>query len=380
MSRRLGVLASLSALLLLIAGCGGGHRIEERETGYRGKARLDPYLAAARFLQHYGYQVESRPGWPKPGPDTSVMVVPMSVLNTQAFVREVDQWVQDGGHLVCLGERAESWHDDWRDHYQIRRDPGDEGKHDDVAPPPCRAWLERAGLKVDLRSGEDLKAESVVFDDKRFEIAAGSAHEVRETGGRPRVLGHVDYGHGCITVLTDARPFRNRYIDEHDHAALLLAIVHLSPYSGAVLFVRDASLSFWELLWRHGWPALCGLAAVIAFWLWRNMPRYGPLAAEEEISTLRAYDHHLEALGDFHWRLDKAAGLLRPLRESVLERAQQQAAAAGHRDGDLFEWLAHRAGITRERAQRAMTHEVNPDPATFSRTLADLQTLHLSLS
>ena len=55
-------------------------------------------------------------------------------------------------------------------------------------------------------------------------------------------------------------------------------------------------------------------------------------------------------------------------------------AAAGHRDGDLFEWIARRAGMTRERAERAMTHEQPGDATSFTRVLADLQKIHLSLT
>ena len=179
--------------------------------------------------------------------------------------------------------------------------------------------------------------------------------------------------------MVDARPFRNRYIADHDHAALLLSVVEASPYEGSVVIVRDAALSLWTLLWRNGWPALAGLLAVTVVWLWKNMPRFGPLRRGEGPSTLRDYDHHLEALGDFQWRLDKGAALLRPLRDSVLERAQRLAAVA-HRDGDLFEWISQRAGLTRDRAQRAMTHEHPGDPASFTRVLADLQKIHLSLS
>ena len=42
--------------------------------------------------------------------------------------------------------------------------------------------------------------------------------------------------------------------------------------------------------------------------------------------------------------------------------------------------IAQRAGLTRDRAQRAMTHEHPGDPASFTRVLADLQRIHLSLS
>ena len=124
---------------------------------------------------------------------------------------------------------------------------------------------------------------------------------------------------------------------------------------------------------------MIGLLAVVVFWLWKNMPRFGPLRREEARSNARDYDHHLEALGDFQWRLDKGAAMLRPLRDSILERAQRLA-AAGQRQEDLFEWIAQRAAITRDRAARAMSPDRPADPPSFTRLLADLQHIHLSLT
>ena len=92
-------------LSLLLAGC-SGYTTRTRETGYKGKARIDAYLAATRFLQRHDYEVINKPGWPKLS-DVSMLIVPASVLSTDAYVREVKEWVADGGHLLCLVERAE---------------------------------------------------------------------------------------------------------------------------------------------------------------------------------------------------------------------------------------------------------------------------------
>ncbi len=358
-------------LCALLAGCGGGHTTRKREVGYKGKARLDAYLAAGRFLEQSGYTVVSKPGWPGLDDGVSVALVPASVISTRGTARELGEWVEDGGHLLCLVEHAESHLDDWA----IVQGRG--GKPKTPVPEALGEWLRQAGLNVER--GGKIEADRLRVDGERFEVFAASEVGVTGEGRGPRVMGRVDFGEGIITVMADARPFRNRYIGDHDHAALLLALVESSPYEGSVVIVRDAALSLWELMWKKGWPALAGLLAVTVFWLWKNMPRFGPLRREEEPSTLRDYDHHLEALGDFQWRLDKGAALLRPLRDSVLERAQRLA-AAGHRDADLFEWIAQRAGVTRDRAQRAMTHEHPGDATSFTRVLADLQKIHLSLS
>jgi hypothetical protein len=360
--------ALLIVLALLLAACGGGHTTRKREIGYKGKARLDAYLAAGRFLEKSGYAVTSEPGWPDFDQDFAVAILPASVVSTQAYARELEEWVAGGGHLICLVERAESYHDDWARSPALSR--GDESP----LPEDLDEWFERAGLAV--ARGDAVEAKRLAVDGVEHEVFAESAAGVTVEGGERQALGQVGFGEGIITVMADARPFRNRYLADHDHAALLLALVDSSPYEGGVVIVRDAALSLWKLLGDRAWPALLGLLALILCWLWKNLPRFGPLRRGDPPTTLRAYDHHLEALGDFHWRLDRGAALLRPLRESVLERAQR---VAGARDADFFQWLAERAGLSRERAERAMTHERAADAASFVRLVADLQKIHLTL-
>ena len=356
---------------LLLAGCSSGPT-REREVGYKGKARLDAYLAAERFLERYGYMVESKPGWPRLDHDVAMVILPGSVLSTEAYVREMSAWISDGGHMVCLLDHAESHHDDWSRFGGLR-------ETEELSEPLTR-WFEDCGIKVSYSNSDKPKADKPLsIDGEDFKVEAESVTGISIHGADTTVFGQLEYGSGLITVLTDARPLRNKYISDHDHAAFLLALTEESPLAGKVVVVRDAALSLWALLWRHAWPALAGLLALTVFWLWKNMPRFGPLRREEARTTMRDYDHHLEALGDFQWRLDKGASMLRPLRESVIERAQRMSVAS-HHGIDLFDWLGERAGIGRERAARAMTHERPADATSFTRVIADLQKIHLSLS
>ena len=359
-------------LCLLFAGC-GGYTTTRRETGYKGRAKLDAYLAAGRFLEHYGFDVISKPGWPDLDADASMLIVPAEVISTEAYLREVGDWVRDGGHLLCLVEWGESYHDDWSTFH------GSSGDDGEAVPEVLGKWLKNAGVELTAGDGEKVSKERIRYAGESYEVFAESTAAIRGRNQTKRVFRQIEYGEGLVTVMTDARPFRNRYIGDHDHAALLLALAHASPYEGSVVIVRDAAISLWTLVWRHAWAAVIGLLAVVVFWLWKNMPRFGPLRREEARSNARDYDHHLEALGDFQWRLDKGAAMLRPLRYSILERAQRLA-AAGQRQEDLFEWIAQRAAITRDRAARAMTQDRPADPASFTRLLADLQHIHLSLT
>lgn len=342
----------------------------KREIGYKGKARVNPWLAAERFCEPYKGDVLSLATWTPPTEADSVWFVPASVLGNVSFTRQVESWIGEGGHLVVLVDHAAAETNDWSP-------PGPS-----LAPDPALlGMLERAGIKLEHPEAakDNVKASKIKFDGNTFKVNASSDSSVSLNGGKKRVFVSVKRGEGRLSVLTDGRLFRNRWIGEQDHAALLDALVHATGHEGNIGFTRGSALSLWKLLRDHLWPLLAGLGVLILLWLWKNFSRFGPLEAVHGVSTLRGYDHHLEALGDFQWRLDRAAALLAPLRAQVVERGQRMCHRSGHRDDDFFQFLADLAGLPRERVFRALAESAPADSAVLTRTTADLQRLLLVL-
>ncbi len=357
-------------LVLLLAGC-GDYTEKTRETGHKGKARINPYLAAERLLEGAGQEVIQRPGWPDlEGDRPATLFLPASVLSAEGYVRSIREWVRLGGHAVVFLEGGEAYHNDWSNAGFLPQ----EG-----IPEACRAWLEGAGFRLEFDAGDKSSADEVEAGGEDYEVFIESHHRVAAGRGDPGQLASTGSGEGRITVLGHARPLRNRWIGDYDHAALLFQLNEMSPYYGSVMFVRNASLSFWRMLWQHAWPALVGVVLLTVFWLWKSLPRFGPLDSHDGPEVSRAYDHHLEALGAFHWRLDRGEGMLQPIREGLLERAQHLLLSSGRRDADVFEVIAGRAGIPRERAERAMGVGAPKDAGAFTRLVADLQAIHQSI-
>jgi hypothetical protein len=338
----------------------------KREIGYKGKARINPWLAAERFAERSDQKVRSLASWVAPSNEDTVWFVPASVLSNLSFIRRIEDWVEDGGHLVLLVEHAESETNDW-------------SKNSTEPPlePVLLEMLARAG--IELKPGEEfgspIKASSIEFEETTYEVDAKSSCSVALEGEEPGVFASVENLDGRITVLTDARIFRNRWIADKQHAELLGALIQSTEYDGSIAFLRGSGMSLWGLLGRYLWPVLVALGCLIGFWLWKNLTRFGPVEAAEGASTLRGYEHHLEALGDFQWRLDRARGLLAPLRSQILERGQRISARAGKRDDDFFQFLADRAELPRERVFRALAEAAPADTFTLTRTAADLQKL-----
>ena len=335
----------------------------KREIGYKGKARINPWLAAERFCGQYDGTVKSLASWTAPVTGDAVWFVPASILTNESVTRRLERWVSDGGHLVVLVEHANTETNDWSP-YSIEPE----------LEPAVVHMLDRVGieLKVDETT---TKASKIRFKGHNYQVDASSAASVKVRGKKSGVLASTKSGEGRVTVLTDSRLFRNRWIGDKDHAALLEALIMATNSGGDIGFLRGSGLSLWGLLSDQLWPVLCGLGVLTFLWLWKNFTRFGPVEAVSGPSAMRGYDHHLEALGDFQWRLDRAAALLNPLRTKILERGQRISTRVAHRDEDFFQFLADRSALPRERVSRAMSDAAPSDSTALTRTVADLQRL-----
>lgn len=336
----------------------------EREIGYKGKARVNPWLAAERFAGHYGGEVKSLATWTAPGYDDALWFVPAAVLGNESFTRQVEEWVSGGGHLVLLVQHAETETNDWSGHANTVK-----------VEPALKGMLARSGITILSEESPEATASKVEFEGKSYEVDAKSSFVVSAGPVKKGMFASVRKGDGRISVLTDARLFRNRWIGDKQHADLLAALMAETEYGGGIGFIRGTGLSLWSLLAEHLWPLLIGLGGVIVLWLWKNFTRFGPLEAVSTAPVMRGYERHLEALGDFQWRLDRAAALLTPLRALIVERGQRVSVRSGRRDDDFFQFLADRSGLARERVHRALVEQAPPDSGVLTRTTADLQRL-----
>jgi len=362
----------LKCLVCLFALLAIGCEYEEvtRETGYKGKARLNPWLAAERFAGERGNEVRSSGSWVKPEWDHDVFFVPVGVLNSVGVVSAMKDWVSYGGHLVLLVEYSEA---DWNDWSDYQRSVPELQK-------PLLDFLEETGITLERYGSGKIAGQKVRYDGKSFEVDMDSKARVSTAKDKDKGFVSVEYEYGRVSVVTDARIFRSRKIDEKDHAALLSSIIGTPSTDGEgesslVVFLRGSGISLWRMLGRHLWPVLVGLSVALLIWLWKSFSRFGPVESAAVASTLRGYDHHLEALGDFQWRLDKCSALLRPIRERIVEAGQRAAVSAGRRDADFFQFLADLAGLPRERVNRALTEDFPSDGTVMTHTAADLQKL-----
>lgn len=380
-------------LCLSMSACKG--RWEERtvETGYKGEARKNPWLAAGRFLSRENCVVEYRktPG-ALPEPGNGVLCVHGPEVASAGTARRLLNWVRRGGHLIYFAAGGESYRNDWtgdpdgalvrdqpllnelgvfpKENFVIFHVEGREEGHAETA------------TKVMFLSGLELRAGfagNPCLDVSKMEgFRADAEGEGFLLAGPPEkaALASLRLGFGRVTLLANAKPFRNRWIGEHDNALLLKRLVEMGGVDvPEVWFVQGGGPSFWAMLGAHGWRALVALGVLLALWLWRWMPRPGPAREPTGGRAHRRFARHLEETGMFFWRWRLTDSLLEPARRAVLQAAR--ARGLPERGAEHTEALAARSGLPPERVEEALGGDPDAarDPRVFVRRVGDLQTL-----
>ena len=366
MSRLQRSLTLLAALLL--GGCGG--EMEEVEVGYRGPARRDPFLAAERFLENRGYDIEIHNEFRKGLPEGETVLTSAQSLTDYGMTDEILGWLGRGGHLLVLLEGGEAFTNDWAhsSSHKLKETSGEQA-----------ALLERLGVgKTEFAEGK-VKFE---INGRSGEVEVPSRFHWKNSaqpGNVKIIAGDADKpaiasfprGAGRVTVVAQSHPFRNRYIGEGDHAWLLDLLVGQNN-SDAVWFLRGTRQSFASMLWEHGWMALLAAAALLAVWLWKNLPRFGPLRTAQEAGP-RQFSEHLALTGGFLWHHRESRMLLAPLQRAVVAAAERLGWSPD--SADFCERIAERASMPPERVEAALAPRDVTDPQLFQRLMQDLQHL-----
>jgi hypothetical protein len=373
MTNRAIVLALVGALLAVGAWWftrNYGFGPERVWVGLSGEARVNPYHAARLLLERLGFKVEQKAefrklGAPPPG-TTLILAADRSDLDP-VTARGLLSWVErDGGHLIIGAERElprdvllaninveATWTED------------EEGAARRRGPSVDRLPLaDGAQLRVDLLPSPVLRDLDEDADAWRFESRGGV-----------RIL-QFGWGEGQITVFSTLRPFTNREIGRLDHAELLIQMVQRADAPGAVLIVRyleSASLPGW--LAEHAPAALIAAGLFLLVWLWRVVPRFGPLEPSPAPDRKSLIEHIL-AVGRFYADQRELGRLLQMLRADCVELFERAAPQAhGLDDAARLREAGRIAGVRPRDLAQALTARADT-PNEFSnavRTLASFR-------
>ncbi len=404
-------------LVWVLSGCGERTYVTVDHTdGYKGAAKLNPYLAAQEFLRENhdpGYEVKVRNGFVRYDFETGMVISPASTIGSEIMVDKMLQWVEDGGVYVCLLERGEKR---WIDVGEGCDHETDEWRRDDFwsmdveGEESLEYLLEKVDIElVDDPSGKTtggvsyygepkdpvvLGDELPLVEDVSVEVNYGVDHldlkiggtrvmkykgqlngdDLYQEGEYHRFLG-LSRGVGRIYFITDARLFRNPYLGMSDHAVLLDAM--RSEVHGDIVFGYGNRRGFWSLMISYAGPALLGVFALLVFWLWKSIPRFGPLLEIPE-GHARNYAQSISNTGRFLWKYRSSDVLLKAMRENLLSRSGMFH-VDGQADESMVEIFAEQSGLDVEEVLEALTRNHVKEAGDMVRITRNLQTILKSL-
>ena len=414
---------ALLLLLLLIPACDGRWEDVTRDTGFKGPARIDPFLAASRFLEHRGHYPERKPTLADLPEPTSGLIF-TSAENGMPSGRALPllQWVTNGGHLVYTLAGSGPYNDwslfsalssygyfgnderpdpilealnvtakDRRTPEEIDKALGDILKPDKkkAKDDKSKEPQTKSDSKEDIEKPEDVSLTTTQLRWRKRNITVELPDYV--TFQTERALRNGDFiagkpdaahilslrhGNGRVTLITHAHPLRSRYLADHDHGLLLDTLAGPGPLD--VLFVVGLEGSFWELLWQRAWRPLIALAVAIALWLWMSLPRFGPIRTIA-LHTTKRFSDHLTTLGSFFLSIRRHDHLIAAAQSALNQRLRDTHPHLTN-PADQHTLLASRSNLSLDRVQFALADPQSLPSSQIIRILQDLQTLRLSLS
>jgi hypothetical protein len=330
-------------------------RVPAREwVGPTGEARRNPYLAAERLAVRMGMPARELRLLPDLG-----ALKPQSVLflpnRRQALdprrIREIAAWVQGGGHLIAEAEFI-GVSDPLFDLLGVQRQS---------APAPAKP------LPLELADG------------RKLAVSIYGAMTLQVDAKPPARFVSFRHGKGTVSALASFHFARNGVIGSGDNADFFWHLLSLTPAAEVAVYLRPERLSLWGFLIEHAAPVLFATAALIALWLWRIAPRFGPVQPDPPPARRRLLDH-LRASGRYYWSRGMRGRLVSTARDGALRRINRaQPDFAGAPAAERLARVCALAAIPREEALRFLNAAERIGGAEFIRVMHTAQRIHSAL-
>ena len=322
--------------------------------GPSGEARRNPYLAAERFAGRMG--VGARELRSLPELDTlkagGTLLVPnrRQALDPRR-VRAIVAWAEAGGHLVAEAEPL--------------------GTADPL--------LELLGVQRVAAAGPSKPVPVELSSGRKLTVSLFGAMALETDEGDKGRFVTFDYGKGTVSAVSSLHFARNGLIGTNDNAEFVWRLLELAPPKALQVYLRPERLSLWGFLNEHAAPVLFATAALLALWLWRIAPRFGPVQPDAPPARRRLLDH-LRASGRFYWSQVLRARLVIAARDAALRRIARAQPDFGFASAaERAQRVCALARIPPEDAQRFMAAGGHLRGADFIRIVHTAQRIHSAL-
>jgi hypothetical protein len=330
-------------------------RVPSREwVGPSGEARRNLYLAAERFAARMGLatrELRSLPELDSLKPDSVLLLPSRRQALDPRRIEDIATWVEEGGHLIVEAELL--------------------GVSDPL--------LELLGVERTTAVAPSKPVPIELPDGRRLAVSIPGAMALQAVGTRPARYVSFAHGEGTVSALTGLQFARNTAIGNDDNAAFLWHLLSLTRPVELQVYLRPERLSLWAFLTRYAAPVLVATAALLALWLWRVAPRFGPVRPDAPPARRRLLDH-LRASGRFYWAQGLRGRLVVASRDAALRRiTRAQPDFVVSSEAARAARVAALAQIPVEEAQRFMSAGGAMPGADFIRIMHNAQRLHSAL-
>ncbi|MCD4741803.1 MAG: DUF4350 domain-containing protein [Desulfobacteraceae bacterium] len=286
------------------------------------QAIKNPFLAAERFLTQIGINAQSLTGrrllTELPG-ENDLIIVNMLGGNLPDDKEEIlIAWIENGGSLILTADRL--WDEkllksgnNLFDRYGIRpllkSEDEKDYKYGDVDTQKFVLEIEleqKRPAKVSF-AGNKILVDTRDIADKKYYDKNG-IHFIQ-----------INIGQGRLIFLSDNEFLKNESIDDNDHAYFLTHLIQnrsekgIQNRSKVWLLYSSNMPSLLSLIWDKAFYFVVCFSVLLLLCILRLNLRSGPLVLRNSHSS-RNLMEHLEASGNYLFKLDKGAGMLKKVQ------------------------------------------------------------------
>jgi hypothetical protein len=314
----------------------------------QGEAARNRYYAFEHLAQKLAIHTRQVPTLRAlPAADSVLFVDDLRGTVLHNRIDALEQWVAGGGRLLLSrsalisNPKLQSWSG-----LGLARPASEVEDGASRAPPramgpdaECAPYLERLAGR---ESGKSFRA---CLGPMRVALSSARTPAWSLSNGYGFQMLRVDIGKGSVAVIGCECLMGNKSLLLEDHARIVFDSISLRAGDHVDILNPVGAESLLALLWRLAAAAMvCGLAA-IGLTIWRNLPRFGPLALPP-LPLRRSLAEQIRARARFAWRTRRLASLRRAECQALMQSACRRLASYERMDAtQRIGALAARTGL-----------------------------------
>jgi hypothetical protein len=335
----------------------------------QGEALRNRYYTFEKLLQRFAFQTRQVPTLRTLPASNSVLLVD-DLRGAPLHLDALEDWVAGGGRLLVSpgallsSAKLQAWSGIGRASPGFSDGDGAPGAPRRATGPDsdCAPYSERVAGR---ETGKSLRAclglMRVAFSSMRtpaWSLSNGYGFQMLR----------VNIGKGSVAVIACECLMGNKSLLRADHARIVFDSIPVRLGDHVNILNPISAESLLALLWRLAAAAIVCALAAIGLTIWRNLPRFGRIAASPP-PLRRSLAEQIRATARFAWRTRRLASLRRAERQALTQLACRRLAFYERMDaGQRIGALAARTGLDSGVLRDALSE--NPDGGAESQRTA----------